>query len=41
MKKELNKAITALGVAELVYIGAVIVVFVFGLLARAIYLAWK
>ena len=41
MKKALNKVITALGVAELVYIGAVLVVFVFTLLARAIYLAWR
>jgi hypothetical protein len=41
MKKDLEKVATNLGIAELVYTGVVIVVFVFTLLARAIYLAWK
>jgi hypothetical protein len=41
MKKELNKVLTAIEVAELVCLGVTIVVFVVTLLTRAIYLAWK
>jgi len=41
MKEKFKKAITAIEVAESVWLGVTIVVSVVTLLARAIYLAWK
>jgi hypothetical protein len=41
MKKELKKTLKIIEVAELIWLGVTIVVFVVTLLTRAIYLAWK
>jgi len=41
MNEKFKKAIIAIEVAELVWLGVTIVVSVVTLLARAIYLAWK